>query len=1135
MQIPPFAFSPDKSAGRAFFRLSLWFPWALLIGGGASAQVADGTAAATPPIVRPFHDLCGTVCTVAVPPSVGSREVAAANQGPARAGAVPTSRTFGPKRVLVLRVDFSDVPGAAVSQAEAQAVMDDQVRPFFEAASYGATTLVTTVAPQVYRMTRTASQYALTVFSELQMMTEAKNAAATAFPAGNYDRIIVVHPYIGPSRITGSYFTYAGLAIQGSDEIWINGTFSAAVVAHELGHTFGLGHANLWQVSDGNPVSIAGRPLEYGDPFDVMGTGWNDGKADLNPWEKSWIGWLPDTAVTSITASGTYRVYRYDQRNALGLNQPLALRIPRGGAQSYWLSMRQGLLTNAELSNGAQVHWGYDAYHATELLDLNTPGSNPNDAALGVGRTFTDSYYGISFKTVARGGSGAAQYLDIEIVIPPAPQDSVRGWHTEGGTAFVPPGLSGLRALTANDSYIVGLKQDGTLMGWWFNGPLLDIPPIFTNAVSVAAGAGVVGTVRADGTVQFWSPQSSGPTPPAGLTGIRQLALGAFHGLALRNDGTVLAWGGNDSGEATVPPGLTDVVSIAAGSRFSAALKADGTVVRWGQTRPNDIPLPSDLKGVIAIATNTAGQHLVLLKADGTVVVTGANVLRQANVPPGLNNVVAIAAGSSHSLALRADGTVVIWGSNAGFVPAGLGRAYGFAANSQANFVLTGTGAFITGQPVAQSVPTGQPITLNVGVSALATVSYQWRKNGQPIAGATSSTYTVSSTFPGDSGSYDVIVSSRANTVISFPARIAVVSPLIVVRQPEGQAVELGGSFTLSVAATGAGAVTYQWRKDNRPLPGATGAALFVSRATRSDTGSYDVMIADGVSAAVSGAAEISTFATARISNLSIRSRAGPRSQPLVVGFVVGSGDANNAKAVLLRGAGPALVPFGVTDVLPDPRIELYRGPLRLAENDDWAGDAIVAARSAAVGAFAFGNPMSPDAALYRELESAGPYTLQVSGEDASSGAVLAEIYDATADESFGLQTRRLVNVSARADVGNGGSPLIAGFTISGRNGKRVLIRAIGPTLATFGVAGSLPDPKLELYDGAGRKLAENDTWGSTLALVSAAENVGAFALPSDSKDAAILLTLPAGNYSAHVTDVSNRAGVALVEIYEAP
>jgi len=129
----------------------------------------------------------------------------------------------------------------------------------------------------------------------------------------------------------------------------------------------------------------------------------------------------------------------------------------------------------------------------------------------------------------------------------------------------------------------------------------------------------------------------------------------------------------------------------------------------------------------------------------------------------------------------------------------------------------------------------------------------------------------------------------------------------------------------------------------------------------------------------------------------------------------------------------------------------------------------------------------------------------------------------------------RLVNVSARAQVGTGAGILIAGFTISGNVPRRVLIRGVGPGLAPFGVTGTLVNPALAIYRGTS-VVAENDDWGGGEELAATFRSVGAFALFSTaSRDSALLVTLAPGSYTAQLTGVSNTTGVALIEVYEVP
>ena len=144
----------------------------------------------------------------------------------------------------------------------------------------------------------------------------------------------------------------------------------------------------------------------------------------------------------------------------------------------------------------------------------------------------------------------------------------------------------------------------------------------------------------------------------------------------------------------------------------------------------------------------------------------------------------------------------------------------------------------------------------------------------------------------------------------------------------------------------------------------------------------------------------------------------------------------------------------------------------------------------------------------------------------------LAEIYDAAAAGS----AAQLLNVSTRGNVGAGAAALIGGFVVAGNTPQRVLVRAIGLTLQSFGVQGALADPRLTVYRDS-TIVAENDNWGGadTAAVLAAQLAVGAFPLPAGSKDAVLLLTLAPGAYTAQVSGVGAGEGVALVEIYQAP
>jgi len=271
-----------------------------------------------------------------------------------------------------------------------------------------------------------------------------------------------------------------------------------------------------------------------------------------------------------------------------------------------------------------------------------------------------------------------------------------------------------------------------------------------------------------------------------------------------------------------------------------------------------------------------------------------------------------------------------------------------------------------------------------------------------------------------------------------------------------------------------------------------------------------------------------------RLLNVSTRSLTGTPSDTLIVGFVVSGSD---AKPVLIRGIGPTLAGFGVGGTLSAVRLEVFRGQTSIAVGTDWGAAANnpseVAAVSARVGAFAL-QTNSRDAALVLNL-APGAYSAVVTGQSGASGVALVEVYDATVGAIPLAQ--RVVNIATRATAGAGDNALIAGFYVGGSVPKRVLIRGVGPALTQFGVAGALARPQLSVASGA-TVLAQNAGLSASAeasAIAAAATQVGAFALPANAADAAILINLAPGAYTAQISSVGGTTGVALIEVYEVP
>ncbi|MES2695581.1 MAG: PQQ-binding-like beta-propeller repeat protein [Verrucomicrobiota bacterium] len=276
------------------------------------------------------------------------------------------------------------------------------------------------------------------------------------------------------------------------------------------------------------------------------------------------------------------------------------------------------------------------------------------------------------------------------------------------------------------------------------------------------------------------------------------------------------------------------------------------------------------------------------------------------------------------------------------------------------------------------------------------------------------------------------------------------------------------------------------------------------------------------------------TGATGQLVNLSTRAEAGG-GENLIAGFVVGG---SGEKPLLVRAAGPALSRFGVTGVLADPALELHatvdgRGT-QLAFNENWSdqgrGPALSAA-AAKTGAFPLENG-SLDAAL---LSTVAPraHSAVVRGGTSPAGIALVEVYDAATEDT----ATRLINLSTRAHVGVGDKALTPGFVVGGPGPLRLLIRAVGPSLAPLGVPGALARPTLTRFAKSG-SLATNTGWGTAGAaadLRAVARDVGAFPLIENSADSALLVTVGPGAYTVRVSGVGDTVGEALVEVYVVP
>lgn len=447
-------------------------------------------------------------------------------------------------------------------------------------------------------------------------------------------------------------------------------------------------------------------------------------------------------------------------------------------------------------------------------------------------------------------------------------------------------------------------------------------------------------------------------------------------------------------------------------------------------------------------------------------------------------------------------------------------------------------GPTLTTQPASQTAVAGSSVTFSVAASGTPAPTYQWRLDGQALAGATNASLTLPNVQTAQAGNYSVVVSNSAGVVQSSVAVLTVTAPpdpgpgLALTAGPQPQHVAPGAPATFAVTASGSG-LTYQWRKNGTPLAGATRPSLTIPAAAAGDMGFYSVTITSPAGTLESDTATLTVAVggASRLVNVSTRGYVPPGGD-LTPGFVL---QGNARKSVLIRAVGPTLGSFGVGGTLPDPVLGVIPlgGANAVASNDNWGGGSILASAFSRAGAFPLAAADSADAAAELSLTAAGAsgYTVRITSKAPTAGGIaLAEVYD---EDPLSAPVR-LVNVSTSGFVGSGEQALVPGFFVGGTAPKQLLIRAVGPGLTQFGVGGVLADPQLSLVPlGQDFAVSANDNWGGSAALQAAFGQAGAFSLPAGSKDAAILVRLPPGGYTVVVSGIGGTTGTALVEIYD--
>jgi hypothetical protein len=679
--------------------------------------------------------------------------------GPAvRTAGKQDSWTYGNKRILLLVTKCSDDAAYPLSVSQGQALLA-QLDQFWRTASYGRCSCTGTTV-QV-NLPHTRAQY---VAHDGDAMADG-DTALSAIDSTTYDLYAIRIPQ------PGFYSGWAGTASIGSPGVWLQ-SHSLGVVAHEFGHNLGLWHANLWRTSDGS-VTGTGANVEYGDPFDVMGSGGTEYGAPMK-WE---LGWLQDAEVTTVTASGTYHIHAFDQ-GALTAGGSHALRIPRAAGTDYWISLRSKASTSA-----VHLHWRGEQGSRHQLLDT-TPGSHDGarDAGIAIGRTYADSVAGIYITPIAS-TSGAAATVDVVVK-----KGTFAGNHAPSlslaASSLTPAVGQGVTftatAADADGDQIAYDWEDGssslatnapTLTRSWSSAGRYEVRLTASDMKGGATVRSVIVTVGAPTTFAISGRLSAGG---AGLPGARVSAV--------TGSTTLSALTGDD--------GRYTIANLAAGSYTLAAMIGDYTVAA-GFTNP--VAVSADVSGKdftavkrtyllggqirVTYATGLAGATVT---AGSATAISGSDGVYSMSLPSGVYVVTPSKSGYTFTpgpTEVALEGRTP--GPDDGWLPLGI------------SFVATSTG----GSPPTVATP--------ASASANGATKASLSVLGADDGGEPSLTYTWTTTgAPPAAVSFSVNGTNAAKQATATFAKAGSYAFQVTIRDAGGQTVTSSVSFTVTQALT---------------------------------------------------------------------------------------------------------------------------------------------------------------------------------------------------------------------------------------------------------------------------------------------------------------------------------------------
>jgi hypothetical protein len=685
----------------------------------------------------------------------------------------PSAWTEGQKKLLIIRVNFSDLTNMTLTDIGCVTLINS-LNAFYSEMSYGrasfaSNTLGSDFTP-IFTMPQPAGYYGTNDYYN-QLRTDARNAAAAAgYTLANYNLDIICF-----GSVPG--WTWAGLGYVGAAGTWLRNSFGTGVVGHELGHNYGLNHANYWDTA-GASVNGPGTSVEYGDSFDTMGSA-SAGNNHFNARNKVYLNWLTTNEIVTATSNGTYRIYCQDNTNSTGFR---GLKVVKSGVTNYWAEFRQKFTSNKWMMSGAGLRWGASGNSKSQLLDL-TPGTSDGktDAPLVIGRTFSDTQSGIHITPVAKGGT-TPESLDVVVNLGSFPVNNSPSLGIEASATNVAIGVAVTFNATASDS-------DGDpLAYYWEFGESSSYSFGSNSPVAVkswtTAGDYQVRCVVSDmkgGVASRWVVVRVGSPTTFRITGNISDGATSVQGARVYVSTTRMGFSDSDGNYAIVglPAGSYPVNASLFGFAFTPSNFTNNLSVGPDQADKNLLATPVSTSAP-TITTQPLSQTVNPgASVSFSVVASGATPLTYQWRFNGVN-----ISGATASTYTRAN----VQATNAGSYSVVVSNPYGTATSANATLSVN-TPPVITSQPQGVSVIGGNTATFTVAATGSSPLAYQWRFNGGNIAGATSSSYSRVNAQGADAGNYSVVITNALGAVTSA------VAPLTV-------------NFLLTTTATSGGSVT---------------------------------------------------------------------------------------------------------------------------------------------------------------------------------------------------------------------------------------------------------------------------------------------------------------------------------------